>query len=513
MSGSERQPTPEPLAASPAPSFAPPRVALGVALLIALAFLFVHSSSAAIVGLDPTFGIRNAEARGAWLVLGAVAGALTCARPLAGYASQRRLAGRGASAGGQGPNVRWASRALAISSLACLAIGALRVVAYFSRARLPGLEPDVAAYVHLARAMTHAYDTGPREPLVIWLARVALGIAGDGRIAPALLTSALFPILALQVFRLAYSIVPRFEVAWASAAVFLSNQEMLALACSGVRDTYFLSGLVVLARLAVTPGTALSPWRWAAWLTVGCLATIGIRITSLPPVLVLVAYIVVRNRLRPVLLVPALAATIVVLGPYLVQCQRQYGDAFHSANIHAVWWRNYEFVTLKGTGCSGCPTREELATNPYAGAPTSTFRYVFGMRSLPELTTQTIRGAIALFLDPTSKYFRFFLGVRHRNTLGGQVLSYLMLALPFYASVMAPLPWHRRVLFLVPVLFINVSVFTAMLDMPERIFAAAIPFAAIAWGVGGGEIARALRHLAGVEASSTGPSGWIASAT
>jgi len=84
--------------------------------------------------------------------------------------------------------------------------------------------------------------------------------------------------------------------------------------------------------------------------------------------------------------------------PFLVNCRREFGSAFHPLNTHARYWRNHEFA-----GQPGHLTRDEVLANAYGGEPTTSARYVLGMHSLPEVVARYARGYWVALTDHIPK--------------------------------------------------------------------------------------------------------------
>lgn len=82
-----------------------------------------------------------------------------------------------------------------------------------------------------------------------------------------------------------------------------------------------------------------------------------------------------------------IAAGWLAVAPFLIACHREYGQAFHTSNVHATYWRNHEFADRPGF-----LTRDQVMSDAYSGEPTTAFRYIFGLHSIPEVIGRYIHG-------------------------------------------------------------------------------------------------------------------------
>jgi len=160
----------------------------------------------------------------------------------------------------------------------------------------------------------------------------------------------------------------------------------------------------------------------------------------------------------------------IFLAPYLIYSEIHYGDPMYSANIRAVWWRNFEFVRIKEVGCPGCPLRQELSTNSYAGSYTTNFQYIFRMHSLQEVIKNTVSGYMDLFLEHTSLF---------KLQIGKSSAVFYWL---FLLGVVTLLISQYREVLLFPLLTINLLAFLIPLRIDPRLVAHVAPFTALVVG-------------------------------
>jgi hypothetical protein len=122
-----------------------------------------------------------------------------------------------------------------------------------------------------------------------------------------------------------------------------------------------------------------------------------------------------RQGWRATLVVPLSTALLLML-PHFVYVWERKGDPFISDVLAGVFYRNYEFVLIKKTGCDGCPSREEMDKSSYAGRPTSVRHYIFGMHSLSEVAGRVVTGYRELYISGELRrdWLGFFPGRRIR---------------------------------------------------------------------------------------------------
>lgn len=88
----------------------------------------------------------------------------------------------------------------------------------------------------------------------------------------------------------------------------------------------------------------------------------------------------------------AVLLMIALVIPHRYSMYKIHGDPFWDTTGYARWNANFEF-----TGRPGFPTREQLNINPYVGPRITYWHYMFGMHTVGEVISGTIRGYIKLF--------------------------------------------------------------------------------------------------------------------
>lgn len=360
---------------------------------------------------------------------------------------------------------------LPLAVLFVLGITLYRVVYLYKVYSMNDLYPDVQTYRVIANGMRHLYDTGIREPVWIWTVKVFLVLFGDSDATFRFLGLILFLVTGYFLYRLVRETFDDRYVALLTLAFFSWNEFLLSIALNGLRDNLFTLAVVGLAYFTFSKSSKMHPRIRILGLNLFYILAVGTRVTSMFSLGVIMFYAFWRNRLRyrTILVTPLLVA--VVIGPYLAYSAFEFGDPMYSANVHAVWWRNYEFVVLKGTGCDGCPTPEEFRANPYSGKPTTMTHYIFGMHSAKELIIGNLKGLKELYFSP-SRVFANMLGVSPDSNA-------LLTVMIVYALGIVVLAFkNERWLLLVPVIVTNLLAFFVFI-MPYRLYSHNAPFMSI----------------------------------
>ncbi|MFN8391154.1 MAG: glycosyltransferase family 39 protein [Bdellovibrionota bacterium] len=335
------------------------------------------------------------------------------------------------------------------------------------------LDPDAQNYYLMADQMQSLYDTNVREPLIIWTSKLGMWLFGADHFSLRLVGAFFFVLTAIGFYRFVRDVTGESFVALAAALLFATNSFLRELAVRGVRDTPTLSFLIMLSYFTLVRAPWLTDGRRIAGLSVSWALLSLTRLSFLAPGLLLIGYAFWKHRLRKQLFALPLAAIVLAIVPHLLNNQRVFHDPFYSLNIHAVWWRNYEFVIKKKVGCEGCPTEEEFNKSSYSGSPVSTFRYVFLMRPLSETIGRALEGyKDMLFTD----------GDFFRGMLGSKTSLWFWLFLVGLVSLFAT---KARDTLLVPLIAMNIFPFTYALDMDIRLFSPFVPFMILCVGAAG----------------------------
>jgi hypothetical protein len=221
------------------------------------------------------------------------------------------------------------------------------------------LDPDASGYRQIADAMKHPYDTSFREPLWIWIIKLWFLLLGSSDLNLRLLSVLLSLSLLGAAYKLFSECVQERGPGLATVALLAVHPYLTFMSIRGLRMEPYALTILLLARHALVPGDSMAAGRRVACLAVWGTAAVMVQLNSLIFMPLLWGYAFWRHKLGwKKVLVPG-AAMAAVLAPHLLYSSRQFGDPFWSTNVHAKWYRNYEFVHLRREGCDGCPTVEE----------------------------------------------------------------------------------------------------------------------------------------------------------
>jgi hypothetical protein len=344
------------------------------------------------------------------------------------------------------------------------------------------LQPDVETYLAILDTMKHPWDTVPRESVFMWWVWLVKLFVPTAELAPRIAGLLVYFVTAYFLFLLGRDRFKSLLAGLLAQFVFLHSHMQIDLAVNGLRDNYFTLGLATFAYFFHAPShvpaaeRAQTLKRNALGVTLSFALIVGTRITALASLsLWLFAWTAFylpgswKTRLFSGLKL-ALPGWLVI-APFIYTCYQVSGDPMYAANVHASWWRNYEFVTLKKTGCDSCATPEQVKETHYAGEPITITKYMFGLHTPTELAVETTRGLIKLFAWPSSLfvdltslarwyYFWVVLGVLTALASGGL----------YYGVLIA--------------YSVNLLAYTLSIGMPHRLFSQVTLFHALAIGLG-----------------------------
>lgn len=331
---------------------------------------------------------------------------------------------------------------------------------------------DVDGYKSIAAAMKHPFDTDVREPVLIWIYKMTAWLLGPSDLSIHLMGSVFFAATAFLYFFLIQNLSKSFWVALLAFFLFANSTFALELFAGGIRDSFFISAILLFCFFGFTDFEWLTPPLRIAGLTLGCIWAMGTRITIYPFLLFFLFFVMKKNKGGLAYFIFPILGLLVFIGPYLWVSYQNYGDAFYSANIHAICWRNWEFNGIRGTGCPGCPD-PILEPGMYAGEKTTWFKYLFVLHPFKQLVSDSLIGFGDLFI------FRTQLSRVMSN-------AHFLVLYPFYLLGLGLVLYSRhRVLLLFPFFLCAGLLFTVPLKMDPRLFSSALPFltACTAYGV------------------------------
>jgi hypothetical protein len=342
------------------------------------------------------------------------------------------------------------------------------------------LDPDAMYYQNVARTMSSPYDTGSREPLWMWVYKAWSMLAGDTEPSFRLLTVSLSLLVIYASYRLFRDYTRQPFVGLLVALLLSLNPYLVRLSVRGLREEAYMLLILCFIYLVFVRTRERSLPAEAIGLALSGAAIVLLRLNSyvfVVPLLLFWAWKRSAEHGRRSWMALALIGGFlaVAVAPHLVHNEGLSGDPLFSLNNLATGTRNKEFIIVKGTGCPGCPTAEQVRQNLFAGPSVTTFEYLFGMHSLRELTGGLAEGYWNMYLWPSDLY----------RVLAGQ--QFLLLTYGFYLLGLVLLLWSRyREMLLVVLLLSNiVPFFLAMKILDVRLVMHVAPFVAfiVAYGV------------------------------
>ncbi|WP_161597762.1 glycosyltransferase family 39 protein [Fluviispira multicolorata] len=347
------------------------------------------------------------------------------------------------------------------------------------------LWPDVIGYIHIANSISinNLYHTGMREPFWIWIVKIYLTIFQDPVISIRLLGFTLFILTGFMIYKFVKEYTNSKVAATISISFLFCNNYLIHIAVNCTRDMLILAIMPIICYLTLIKKPHLTNNRRVIYWCIVFIILIGTRMNIVLPSIICLIWSSFRFKINLLKSILPIILSIIFISPYLFYSYNTYQDPFFSMNIHAVWWRNYEFIQLKGTGCISCPSLEEYKNmGMYSGPKTTSFEYIFKMRSLNELFSSIIYGYSGLFILPTVASSYQIGGINIIKMSNGITFN------PFYIFYVVGLiscyMSDKKYFIIFPILFLNLIAFTLQLNMDPRLFTPATPFICIIMGIG-----------------------------
>ncbi len=331
--------------------------------------------------------------------------------------------------------------------------------------------------------MRHPYDTSVREPLWPWTAKLFVWALGGSPVALRYFSFAFSVLLLFVAYRFVRDYTRSVEVALLATLVLARHTYLIASSSEGHRTELFGVALLLLVYHVFVRD--LSRRRRLVGLTVGSAACVLTSLSSVVTVVPLLAWSAWCHRVTWRGLVVPLGCAATLIAPHLVSSYQHFGDPFWFSDKQvAVFYRNYEFVVVKKTGCDGCPSPSEVSASWFTGRIIGLREYVFGMHSAGEVASRVLRGYYDLYVGPDAL---------HTAWLGS---TDPVTPLLYYGGLVSLLVGPYRELLLWPLLAINLLAFLIPLQIDPRLVMHTAPIGAMA-------VALSLRHL-GVWAAAIG---------
>lgn len=255
------------------------------------------------------------------------------------------------------------------------------------------IEPDAVNYIKLANAMEYnnPYKASVREPFWIFSVKVFFDmftVLGSSTLALRIYTF----ILSMVVIVLTFFIGKErfgFLAGFLSSFFMAISPFFVYNSVRGLRLEMFVV-LLLLLYYFVSSETI----NYQKVLYIGIISGLLclVRMTSLVVIVALFGYMVIVKKVDIKKMLISGLIILLLITPFFISCNQEYGDPLYANNIRARYMANYEFA-----GQEGFPTHEERRVNGYVGEKITSFDYIFGMHTIPDIVKGHIKGGIVAF--------------------------------------------------------------------------------------------------------------------
>lgn len=345
---------------------------------------------------------------------------------------------------------------LPILTIAWLSVLALELRWKFLQTQLRApLWPDTESVQQWSLAMSHPYDTVVREPLWPWIAWAFQTLFGQGPLAMRLLSIVASVLIVPAAYLLGRDYGQSRLAGVIAAGIITLHGVLIYSSAQGHRTELLILGITAVTYFGLVDG--IRRRQRVAGLAVSGTALL---LTSLSTIVVaapLTLWAGYRHRLRLRDLVTIFTVAAVAITPHIVYNYQKYGTySYFSTRMVPAFYRNYEFITVRGTGCDGCPSVEEYRASSFSGRPVSMGEYLFTYHTPGEVAARTYDGFMMSFLRR---------GGELETLLGGS--SWIRYGLYLAGSLIA-LATYRRELLVVMLLTLNLTAFVVPLGGDVR---------------------------------------------
>lgn len=252
------------------------------------------------------------------------------------------------------------------------------------------LEPDARGYITIAQRMAGPFQTEIREPALIWWVWLALKLFVAHEMALRLMSCLLATAAVALTYFIGRRVMPG-PLALAAALLVAVSQGFISENLRGLRLEGYIVALQGLALALLWMPKKPGP-LWIAGAGAAAGFAVLSNLAALSFCVVFLIYFGLRRRWRWFWWPLPFAIMLAMPAPYLVYSHGKWGDAFHSSNVHAVFYRNQEFK-----GRPGYPTIDKVNRDSYAGEKLTTAEYFFKHHSLGEIAGRSARGFLRLY--------------------------------------------------------------------------------------------------------------------
>jgi hypothetical protein len=333
-----------------------------------------------------------------------------------------------------------------------------------------GVDPDAVEYRRIALAMAHPLDTAAREPAWPVAVRVWTWFTGADLDRLRILSLIAAVVLIPATYLFARHTASSRRIGVVACVVVAVHPGLIDHAVRGLRGEFHMLGLIAFGTAVLAP-TLTQRWR-IGLLVAGAALLLNTILSATVLVATGLVIVAVTRRLPWRHAAICGACVVAVIAPHLIRNQVVYDDPMYTANIHAVWYRNHEFLVTELDTCDGCPTLPEWGRNNYAGTQVTWAEYLFDYHSVGTVVSRTIDGTATTLLLHSEESA----GVLGR----GGVVVYLVYVAGLVATV-----WRRRfdvIVFLAAALGGTAFMVPTFLDF--RLLLPLAPLMALVVGVG-----------------------------
>ena len=334
------------------------------------------------------------------------------------------------------------------------------------------LDGDVFAFRELALNMKYPYDTGPREPLWICMIKMWSMVFGSNDVNIKILTVLLSLIGIIVCYKFIHDYTGKESLALITSYLLSTNSYLGWFCTRGFRLELYIILIMCFSYFIFIPPAKLSNRARLLGLSLAGALTTLLQINSIIFIIPALVYSFGKYSIEwKKILIPLISILLLIL-PYLAYCEIKYGDYFISNNLHAVFYRNHEFVNKKQVGCEGCPTPQEYSQSKYSGKQITSFRYIFGMHTLREIVENTLKGYYGIFLKKSQ--------LLDKQTGKGTSIPYYLYLVGLIVLALS----SYRELLLMPIFSINFLAFIVPMGIDPRLVEHAAPFSSLALAFG-----------------------------
>ncbi|MBF0208941.1 MAG: glycosyltransferase family 39 protein [Oligoflexia bacterium] len=343
------------------------------------------------------------------------------------------------------------------------------------------LYSDIRGYIIYANNLTFPgiYNTGIREPLWIWLVKLHLMVFHNHELSMRVLGFLLLMVTAYLMHRFVKDLTNSPFFAFVALFFISCNNYISDTAVICTRDVLLTATMPAVAYLTFINNSKLTPVKRLLLWGVACCVVLGTKLSFFAPTVIAIFWSCYKFKI-PLWkgFLPVLSG-LLFISPYLLYCKKISGDYFYANNLQIPITRGYECGVIDQNKCK-YKCERYFRLNDYVKYPdskTTSFDYIFRLRSMSELITSLTTGYVTMFLLPTDFSYRQIGGIR------GPFNPFFFV---YIGGLIFCLIGKYRSIVLLPILYLNVMPFAVdvMDRLDWRLYSQAAPFIGIIVGLG-----------------------------